>query len=295
MTASTFEFSEMYMPTPSGAKELWRNARQILSEEGIIDFVAKLSPWLAPLPSAFFVYEATMQHLTNQPFLAGTIAVVIETLGLTTTHTALGMHAWNKTHEHQPEKKAPFGLSVVLAFAYVAATLTLIGVLEVFPNVEHYAPAMFPLLAVVGAINLALRSHHNTRIREENETVKDSVARQRQLEDEDRALKAEERKMKAAAKYGVTVNQNVNPPSITHQNNVIDNQLTVRLMAGKQNKIDGRRDQLIDIVRNNPRIELAELQRQLGLGSANTLKADIRFLIDTGRIDFENRTFTVKG
>lgn len=295
MTASTFEFSEMYMPTPSGAKELWRNARQILSEEGIIDFVAKLSPWLAPLPSAFFVYEATMQHLTNQPFLAGTIAVVIETLGLTTTHTALGMHAWNKTHEHQPEKKAPFGLSVVLAFAYVAATLTLIGVLEVFPNVEHYAPAMFPLLAVVGAINLALRSHHNTRIREENETVKDSVARQRQLEDEDRALKAEERKMKAAAKYGVTVNQNVNPPSITHQNNVIDNQLTVRLMAGKQNKIDGRRDQLIDIVRNNPRIELAELQRQLGLGSANTLKADIRFLIDTGRIDFENRTFAVKG
>jgi len=66
-------------------------------------------------------------------------------------------------------------------------------------------------------------------------------------------------------------------------------------MAGKQNKIDSRRDRLIDIVRNNPRIELAELQRQLGLGSANTLKADIRFLIDTGRIDFENRTFAVKG
>jgi predicted transcriptional regulator len=83
--------------------------------------------------------------------------------------------------------------------------------------------------------------------------------------------------------------------SISHQNNVIDNQLTVRLMAGKQNKIDSRRTQLIDIVRNNPRIELAELQRQLGLGSANTLKADIRFLTDTGQIEFENRTFAVKG
>jgi len=295
MTANALSFNEMLMPTPSGAKEAWKSARKILTEEGVIDFVAKLSPWLAPLPSAFFVYEATIAHLTDQRPLAITIAVVIETLGLTTTHTALGMHAWNKTHANQPEKQAPFALSMVLALAYVAATLTLIGVLEVFPNLEHYAPAMFPLLAVVGAINLALRSHHNTRIREENEVIKDSVARQRQLEDEDRALKAEERKIKTAAKYGLTVNQNVNPPSISHQNNVIDNQLTVRLMAGKQNKIDGRRDQLIDIVRNNPRIELAELQRQLGLGSANTLKADIRFLIDTGRIDFENRTFTVKG
>jgi len=295
MTANALSFNEMIMPTPTGAKEAWKSARKILTEEGVIDFVAKLSPWLAPLPSAFFVYEATKEHLTDNPALAITIAIVIETLGLTTTHTALGMHAWNKTHANQLEKQAPFGLSVILACAYVAATLSLIGVLEVFPEFEHYAPAMFPLLAVVGAINLALRSHHNTRIREENEVIKDSVARQRQLEDEDRALKAEERKIKTAAKYGLTVNQNVNPPSISHQNNVIDNQLTVRLMAGKQNKIDGRRDQLIDIVRNNPRIELAELQRQLGLGSANTLKADIRFLIDTGRIDFENRTFTVKG
>lgn len=295
MTTNAIQFNEMFMPTPEGAKGLWKSARQVLSEEGIIDFVAKLSPWLAPLPSAFFVYEATIEHLTDQSLLAITIAIVIETLGLTTTHTALGMHAWNKTHNQQPEKQAPFGLSVFLALTYVAATLTLIGVLEVFPNLEHYAPAMFPLLAVVGAINLALRSHHNTRIREENETVKDTVTRQRQLEDEDRALKAEERKIKTAAKYGLTVNQSINPVSIDSQNNVIDSQLTVRLMAGKKNKIDGRRDQLIDIVRNNPHIELAELQRQLGLGSANTLKADIRFLVDTGVLEFENRTFAVKG
>lgn len=205
MTASTFEFNEMFMPTPTGAKDLWRTLRQILSEEGIIDFVAKLSPWLAPLPSAFFVYEAAIQHLTNWPALALTVAIVIETLGLTTTHTALGMHAWNKTHEHQPEKQAPFWLAVILAFAYIIATLSLILVLEVLPNLEHYAPAMFPILAVVGAINLALRSHHNTRIRDENNSTKDAIARQRQLEDEDRALKAEERKIKTAAKYGLTV------------------------------------------------------------------------------------------
>jgi hypothetical protein len=299
MTANAIEYNEMFMPTPTGFRDVWSGLRRILSEEGIIDFVAKLSPWLAPLPSAFFVYQATMDHLTTWPALAVTIAIVIETLGLTTTHTALGMHAWNQTHKGQPEKQAPFLLALILALVYVVATLLLIGVLEVLPDLEHYAPAMFPLLAVVGAVNLALRSHHNTRIREEKQQVVDSQLRQRQLEDEERALKHEERRIKTAAKYGLTVNQNVTPtlstPSIDSQNHVIDSQVTARLMAGKQSKIDSRRDQLIDIVRNNPRIELAELQRQLGLGSANTLKADIRFLVDTGRLDFENRTFTVKG
>jgi hypothetical protein len=209
MTANAIEYNEMFMPTPSGFRDALNGLRRILSEEGVIDFVAKLSPWLAPLPSAFFVYQATMDHLTTWPALAVTIAIVIETLGLTTTHTALGMHAWNQTHKEQPEKQAPFVLALILALVYVVATLLLIGVLEVLPDLEHYAPAMFPLLAVVGAVNLALRSHHNTRIREEKQQASDSRLRQRQLEDEERALKHEERRIKTAAKYGMTVASSV--------------------------------------------------------------------------------------
>jgi hypothetical protein len=38
-----------------------------------------------------------------------------------------------------------------MAVVYVAATLMLISVLEVKPEWQHYAPAMFPILAVVGA------------------------------------------------------------------------------------------------------------------------------------------------
>jgi len=281
MTASTFEFQEMYMPTPSGAKEFWRNARQILSEEGIIDFVAKLSPWLAPLPSAFFVYEATIQHLTNQPLLAGTIAVVIETLGLTTTHTALGMHAWNKTHETQPEKQAPFLLSVILALVYIVATLSLILVLEVLPNLEHYAPAMFPILAVVGAINLALRSHHNTRIRDENNSTKDAIARQRQLEDEDRALKAEERRIKAAAKYGVTVPSTVSRgvtssvASLSDTSNVTSN--STLYATDSRLDMSQRQAAIAEYLRNNGNPGASALGRMFGV-DRKTIYRDLEAL-----------------
>jgi hypothetical protein len=179
MTTNAQTYQELFMPTPEGFANWFSNARKTIHEEGIIDFVSKLSPWIAPLPSAWFVHDATVRHLAAGSGLAWIIAIVIETLGLTTTHTALGMHAWNKAHANQPEKQAPFGLAVVLAIVYVIATLMLISVLEVKPEWQHYAPAMFPLLAVVGAVNLALRSHHNSRIREERSVVSDERARQR--------------------------------------------------------------------------------------------------------------------
>lgn len=304
MTTNAQTYQELFMPTPEGFANWFSNARKTIHEEGIIDFVSKLSPWIAPLPSAWFVHDATVRHLAAGSGLAWIIAIVIETLGLTTTHTALGMHAWNKAHANQPEKQAPFGLSVVLAIVYVIATLMLISVLEVKPEWQHYAPAMFPLLAVVGAVNLALRSHHNNRIREERSVIDDDKARQRQIEDEERAQKLEEKRLRAAAKYGVIVNpvvsQNVNLPVSTPSISVIDGHsdsqndgLADKLMAGKRSKIDARREQLIAIVRAEPNIEKAELARRLGLGSVNTLNTDIEHLIAFGRIRFENRVFEV--
>ncbi|TXH52634.1 MAG: hypothetical protein E6Q97_15285 [Desulfurellales bacterium] len=305
MTTNAQTYQELFMPTPAGFANWLASARKTIHEEGIIDFVSKLSPWIAPLPSAWFVHDATVRHLAAGSGLAWIIAIVIETLGLTTTHTALGMHAWNKTHANQPEKQAPFGLAVILAIVYVIATLLLISVLEVKPEWQHYAPAMFPLLAVVGAVNLALRSHHNNRIREERNVINDEKQRQREIEDEERAQKLEEKRLRALAKYGVTVNpatvnQNVNLPVSTPVNYVIDGHndsqndgLADKLIAGKRSKIDARRDQLVEIVRSDPTIELAELQRRLGLGSVNTVKTDIEHLIAFGRIRFENRVFEV--
>lgn len=204
MTTNATIYQEMFMPTPSGITSWWSTTRKAISEEGIIDFVAKLSPWLAPLPSAFFLYEAAITHLgANEP-LAWIIAIVIETLGLTTMHTALGMHAWNRAHQDRPDKKAPFGLACVLTGAYSLVALVLIVVLKVSPDASSYAPIMFPFLAVIGAVNLAMRSHHNQRVREEKTIINEIKTRQYQIEDEDRADRREERRIKLAAKYSVT-------------------------------------------------------------------------------------------
>lgn len=273
MAANTQMYQELFMPTPDGFAALWSGVRKTVSEEGIIDLVSKLSPWLAPLPSAWFVHDATVRHLAAGNGLAWVIAVVIETLGLTTTHTALGMHTWNQAHSNQPDKQAPFGLAVILAAVYVAATLSLISVLEVAPNLQHYAPAMFPILAVVGAVNLALRSHHNGRIRSERAVVADDKQRQRQIEDEERAQKLEEKRLRAMAKYGLTVNQTVNPP--VNFDRQIDSVTPVKSKI--DSKIDTRRLIIFDAFQKNPQIKITELMALVGV-ARNTVKEDMRAL-----------------
>lgn len=78
-----------------------------------------------------------------------------------------------------------------------------------------------------------------------------------------------------------------------HADSKIMRTLTDVLLAGKRTKIDARREKLLAIVRSEPSIELAELQRRLDVGSVNTVKSDIETLVALGRITFENRTFSV--
>lgn len=212
----------LWTPTPSSTLEQIQRLRVRLNEESIIDFIAGLSPWIAPLPSAVFVQQAAARHLNSGEILAWIIAIVIETLGLTTTHTALAFHGWNKTHDKK--EQAPFGLAVILAVVYIVATLGLIGVLEALPGLNSYAPLIFPVLAVVGAINLAMRGHHNQRVKAEVSAITEEKQRRFADEDADKELKREERRMKMMAKYGVTstVTQSVTPTvdSATKHKNV---------------------------------------------------------------------------
>jgi hypothetical protein len=90
------------------------------------------------------------------------VAAIIETLGLATVHTALWAHDWN-THKRKTDPSAPLGLAVALGGVYVVATLGLVVFLEVWPFLAVYAPALFPALAVVGALNLAMMSRQEQR------------------------------------------------------------------------------------------------------------------------------------
>ena len=58
-------------------------------EKNLVKLVAKASPWLAPLPSAYFVGRSAMAYLSLPLPVAVVAALIIETLGLSTVHTAL--------------------------------------------------------------------------------------------------------------------------------------------------------------------------------------------------------------
>ena len=300
--------SHIYMPnpTPEGVGWITNRIKVSISEEGVIDAVAKLSPWIAPLPSAFFVYEATLAHLTEWTPLAVVIALVIETLGLTTIHTALGFRIWNRMNAESPEKQAPFVFSCVLAGMYVVATLLLILGLEFAGETfGAVAPAMFPIMALVGAINLAMRSQHNVMVKEEQSKIDklDALASEKREEERenrrnDRELKRKDKELGILAKYGQlpssqavnpTVNPTVNIQPIDGHSTRVDSQNE----SPVESKTDHRRRLLIDAVKNDPSITMAELKRQLGVGSVNTIKSDIQYLSNMGILSYEERVFTV--
>ena len=131
-------------------------------EKNAVRIVAKLSPWLAPFPSAWFVGRSAMSHLDLPLPVAMVVAAIIETLGLATVHTALWSYDWNSS-KRKSDPKAPVVLAVALGGVYVTATLGLVVFLEVWPMLSTYAPALFPALAVVGAVNLALISQQERR------------------------------------------------------------------------------------------------------------------------------------
>jgi len=146
-----------------------------MNDHELIKIVSKTSPWLAPIPSAYFVARSGIAHLALPLSVAITVAVIIEFLGLATVHTALWAYDWN-AHKRKTDPSAPLGLAIALAGVYIVATWGLVVVLEVWPELSTYAPAIFPALAVVGALNLALISRQEMR----EDTVKQEKAERKE-------------------------------------------------------------------------------------------------------------------
>ena len=137
-------------------------AMKQLTERNAVKFVAKLSPWLAPMPSAYFVARSSITHLALPWPVAVIVAAIIETLGLATVHTALWLSDWNHT-KRKVDPSAPTVIALALGAVYLVTTLGLIVALEVWPDLATYAPALFPLLAIVGTVNLALIANQERR------------------------------------------------------------------------------------------------------------------------------------
>lgn len=134
----------------------------------MVRLIAKLSPWLAPIPSAYFVARSSIKHLNVPIEIAIIIGVMLELLGIATVHTALSLYRWNIKPAVSRDKgaweKAPFSLSVAACGVYFVAVIFLSVVLETAPTLADFAPIIFPFVAIVGAVVLGIIYQHEERV-----------------------------------------------------------------------------------------------------------------------------------
>ena len=228
-------------------------------ELGVTDAIAGMVPWLAPIPSAVLVANATLKHLGWSEPVAIVAGLIIEGLGLTATSTALMLWDWN-ARRPAGEPPAPFWVSALLVATYLFCTIGLTVVLDLDTSLAHYAPAIFPLLALVGTINIALRSQHRQRLARitEKEMREHEAA---EMEKAERKAEAERRRIERKAEREAKRQTSVPVTSITES---IDG-LVDRLQAGRAAKKASIIDAMIDAYRRNPHMGDTELGGMVGV------------------------------
>jgi hypothetical protein len=238
-------------------------------EKNTVKLVAKTAPWLAPLPSAFFVARSAMAHLALPVPMAVIAAAIIELLGLSTVHAALWLSDYNAS-KRKIDPTAPTWIAVALGAVYVLATIGLVVALEVAPFLATFAPAIFPVLAIVGAVNLALIAQQERREAAVDAQKKES--RERRLSK--KASKSVSRTaVQDLSKTDVqeTVFETVQDVSGTAQD-VQDVQNGVQVAsfesvnASRAERKAELLDSLLDIYADDPNAGATAISRQLGIG-----------------------------
>lgn len=131
-------------------------------EDAAVDVLGTVGPWLGPIPSAYLVGRAAIAHLNWHPAIAWIAAVAVESIGVVSVVLSLRLWEWNQTRR-KADPAAPFGLAVALVAVYFVVTIGLTVLLDVVPQLARYAPAVFPLLAAVGAVNIAIKNGQRRR------------------------------------------------------------------------------------------------------------------------------------
>jgi len=246
-------------------------------EARITDFIAGFVPWLAPIPSAALVVSATQKYLGWPIGIAIVAGAIIEGLGLTSTSTALGLWEFN-ARKVENEPKAPFWLAAILVGVYFASTLGLTVVLDGNSGLTHIAPALFPILAIVATVNIALRSQHARRL--ERIAQADERARQDAIRAEEERKMDAERKRQERKESREARRQSFTPGAL--KDGSIDVSVD-RLLAGRAAKKAAVIDAMVDAYRANPRIGDTELGDRLGV-SRQTIFNYRKELEKAGRI-----------
>ena len=176
----------------------WLSSLRIKNlESSLIDLIAAVTPWLAPLIPAYLVYHNMAERLNySQPFaLIG--AAAVEFLGLSAVHTAVTFWKWN---DNRKADRAPMWAAVCAGAFYVVIVLTVNAALDIWkdePSVRIAAHALLSLLSVDAALIIAMRASHARMVRDdaderERRRLERIEAKKRELEARQAELKAQE-------------------------------------------------------------------------------------------------------
>ena len=214
-------------------------------EAAATDALSALGPWLAPIPSAALVARATVEHLHWSDVLGAVSGGIIEILGLTATSTALSLWEYNAS-KRKSDPAAPFGLAAALVGFYYLSTVGLTVLLDIVPNLARFAPAIFPTLALVGTVNLALRSQHKQRLA--------GIAREKaERKAKRRAKRPEERQLADGEVL-----------SLASGNRLFDASVDI-LQAGRRAKRAARMEALLAFYADNPDAGPSDAARAIGV------------------------------
>lgn len=215
------------------------------AESFAADIVAKIAPWIAPIPTAYLVGRATIKHL-NWPFLIGLVAaIIVESLGLATTLTALELRDYNKS-KRKSDPPAPFWLAAILVGTYFIVALGLTVALDIFPEQAIFAPGIFPLLSLCGVTILALRADHGRRLK--------AIKADKQERKETRQRRRRESRQMTTSEMSKT----------TSNSGKMDADFDT-LQAARLAKKEQRLDALLKFYLDNPEAGPTEAAREIGV------------------------------
>jgi hypothetical protein len=232
-------------------------------ETNLTDGIAAFGPWITPIPSAVLVANATVKDLHWSAELGWIAAAIIESLGLTTVSTTLLLWEYN-AGKRKTDPDAPFLLAASLVGTYLVSTIGLTVLLDIFPDLARYAPALFPILALVGAVNLALRSGHHRRLA--------AIA-------QERADRKAERQVNRPATEGLSEHSSSNvASSIVHSDISL-----VKARLARTVIQDNRIDKLLTLYHDHPTMGVTDAARTLKM-SRQTVYSYLGRLETEGRI-----------
>lgn len=232
-------------------------------ENTAVDIVAKVAPWAAPLPTAYLVGRATVDHLAWPPIIGAVSALVIECLGLATTATALTLWDYNQG-KRKSDPQAPFTLALFLVGVYFVTALGLTVALDISPGLAVYSPGVFPFLSLTGVTVLALRSDHRRRL-----ATIESVKMERKA-------RRQSRRKGGRQGGGEQLSNQVS-------NNGKSNANLDALQAGRLSKRDTRLNALLTFLASNPDAGPTEAGNAIGV-SRQTVYTYTSELEATGRL-----------